>query len=267
MYKDITIILFCLLTFSIFLASCQATQINVTKDSASQINIGDTLTVNIHIKNLESSEAMVSVQEFVSGATPVDPPTLIYLNTSGGFIAAVPPFYRWNLNLTANEERVITYKVIPLNFGTYEIGPTTVAAQDGQTFYSNTLSVKVLCKYTGVCDPSKGENYFSCPANCPSGSKDGVCDMIKDGRCDPDCLPGTDPDCASSTTVPNSSSTTTTSSNQPACGNYICESGENYSNCPQDCPKATNLTLVYVIVGIVVGVLVAIIIIWSRRSQ
>jgi putative hemolysin len=113
----------------------------------------------------------------------------------------------------------------------------------------------------GVC--TLGENYLNCPKDCPSGSSDGYCDGVKDGICDPDCIsqktPSKDPDCASSTT--------TSSPSQPACGNYICESGENYSNCPQDCPKATDFTLVYVIVGIVVGVLVAIIVIWSRRAQ
>jgi putative hemolysin len=121
----------------------------------------------------------------------------------------------------------------------------------------------------GVC--VLGENYLNCPKDCPSGSHDGYCDGVKDGICDPDCIsqktPSKDPDCASSTTVPNSSSTTAPSSNQPVCGNYICENGENYSNCPQDCPKATDFTIVYVIVGIVVGVLVAIIVIWSRRAQ
>lgn len=60
----------------------------------------------------------------------------------------------------------------------------------------------------GIC--SLGENYFNCSQDCPSGSADGVCDLIKDGKCDPDCEPGRDPDCLVPTT------TTTLPPAQPA---------------------------------------------------
>ncbi len=51
------------------------------------------------------------------------------------------------------------------------------------------------CDHNGFCDIGR-ENYYNCPADCPSGSADGVCDKVKDGICDPDCAPGADPDCA-----------------------------------------------------------------------
>jgi len=46
----------------------------------------------------------------------------------------------------------------------------------------------------GIC--AIGENYATCPGDCPSGIKDGFCDKVKDGICDPDCSAGQDPDCA-----------------------------------------------------------------------
>jgi putative hemolysin len=45
----------------------------------------------------------------------------------------------------------------------------------------------------GVCGIS--ENHKKCPADCPSGSRDGYCDRVKDDKCDPDCDVREDPDC------------------------------------------------------------------------
>lgn len=40
------------------------------------------------------------------------------------------------------------------------------------------------------------ENVLSCPADCPPGGRDNLCDGKRDGRCDPDCPDGAgDPDC------------------------------------------------------------------------
>ncbi len=76
----------------------------------------------------------------------------------------------------------------------------------------------------GVCGDGKcvlGENYKNCPKDCPSGGADGYCDKVKDGICDPDCIKKEDPDCQK----------------VAVCSNGKCEKGENYKNCPQDCPS------------------------------
>jgi hypothetical protein len=52
---------------------------------------------------------------------------------------------------------------------------------------------KFLCNHNTKCE--NFENFYSCPDDCPSGSKDNVCDALRDGRCDPDCAEGIDPDC------------------------------------------------------------------------
>lgn len=73
-----------------------------------------------------------------------------------------------------------------------------------------------LCNHDGNC--SGRENFLSCPEDCPPGSQDGYCDMIRDTRIDPDCYEGEDPD--------------------EYCNyNGECEKdiGENKTTCPADC--------------------------------
>ncbi|MBC8487404.1 MAG: DUF333 domain-containing protein [Bacteroidetes bacterium] len=49
----------------------------------------------------------------------------------------------------------------------------------------------------GICGLE--EEYFTCPQDCPSGAKDGICDEVEDGICDDDCVrqdkEKLDPDC------------------------------------------------------------------------
>ena len=69
---------------------------------------------------------------------------------------------------------------------------------DGNEVLSIDLST--ICDENNTCD--NFENYFSCPKDCPSGSRDGVCDKVKDGKCDQDCaIPSLDQDCLQPTTT------------------------------------------------------------------
>ncbi len=51
----------------------------------------------------------------------------------------------------------------------------------------------ILCNGNGLCDD--GENFLSCPGDCPLQEEDNYCYPESDGICDPDCITGLDADC------------------------------------------------------------------------
>ncbi len=71
---------------------------------------------------------------------------------------------------------------------------------------------KRLCNNDGKC--LEGENFISCPQDCPLEETDGLCLAESDGICDPDCVEGLDPDCTEQT--PETPETGTKSGNQNA---------------------------------------------------
>ncbi|MFH1424392.1 MAG: hypothetical protein ABIG20_01790 [archaeon] len=51
-----------------------------------------------------------------------------------------------------------------------------------------SYDLPVYCNHDESCDES--ESFLSCPADCPSGSLDNICDReLYDNVCDPDCDP------------------------------------------------------------------------------
>lgn len=98
-----------------------------------------------------------------------------------------------------------------------------------------------------------GEGYKNCPQDCPSGANDGYCDKEKDGICDPDCKEEEDIDCGAQKII---------------CGNDICEEGETYETCPQDCPeeKKTNY-LLYAMILFVAAVAVFVIVLVYKKLK
>lgn len=137
----------------------------------------------------------------------------------GIFVPPISPTYEWEFILEPNSKKTISYKVKPFYIGKIEI-PRTVAETKIGTFYSNSLTVTIKCNSNRICE--RNENYYNCPEDCTSGSRDGYCDKVIDGICDADCLSEQDLDCL-----------------PLICGDKKCDSlrGEDYENCPQDCKK------------------------------
>lgn len=52
---------------------------------------------------------------------------------------------------------------------------------------------------------------------------------------------------------------------EPFCGNEICEKGENYKNCQQDCPL--DISWIYWTVVILIGIMLTSIIIWKLKKK
>jgi hypothetical protein len=131
----------------------------------------------------------------------------------------IPPYtYKWvsNIDGPIGKEKEIYYG--NLTKGTNGSNTVTLTVSDSTGFTASgivTLTIKPVCNNDGTC--YSGENNQNCPNDCPTGSKDGICDKIKDGRCDPDCKWLEDPDCVCNK-------------------NRKCDLGvETYANCPQDC--------------------------------
>jgi hypothetical protein len=211
-------IIFSIMFFLFFLLQkSYAANIQIVRNAPTEINFGDILEVNISINNLENSELWISVKEHIANADPVYPESF-YTERCPVKFCVEYPFYEWNVTIPSLSTYTITYQVKPKGIGIFSIGPTEVTTSSGQLFESDALVIKVHCIANGICEPNKGENYITCPEDCPSGSADGVCDLVKDGRCDPDCAPGTDPDCITTTAI---SSTTTTPIGKPSTPTYI----------------------------------------------
>ena len=193
--------------------------INIYKElNQLKIVVNESVSVNIKIKNFCDDERIVNVTEFFIGEVIFPKENVVYVKVSEGLILAVPPFLFWeNIRLESKEEKNITYIFKPLQVGLYFLQPTKVIDNNGNTYYSNSVSFFVDCNHNKLCEKDLGENYHDCPDECPSGSYDGVCDGIKDGKCDPDCDENSDIDC------------------KKICGNKICEVGESQENCCVDC--------------------------------
>jgi len=134
-------------------------------------------------------------------------------------VGGKPPYsYKWvsDIDGQIGNEKEIHYG--NLSKGANGSNTVTLTVSDSASFAVSdkvTLTIKPVCNNDGICYAD--ENYKNCPSDCPTGSKDGICDKIKDGRCDPDCKWLEDPDCVCN-------------------HNGKCDLGvENYANCPDDC--------------------------------
>jgi putative hemolysin len=131
----------------------------------------------------------------------------------------------------------------------------------------------------GVCGDGRcviGENYKSCPQDCPSGQLDYYCDGLTDGRCDPDCPPTNDTDCQCGNSIcsgnENCDSCPKDCGACPGsehCGNSICETAlsENYADCPQDCRTAAPAGSDFIVPAIVLAAIILALVIYRRRKS
>lgn len=65
--------------------------------------------------------------------------------------------------------------------------------QKNKLVHTYELPQNKLCNHDTTCNNL--ETYYSCPSDCETYAKDGLCLNVKDGGCDPDCFKSADPDC------------------------------------------------------------------------
>ena len=212
-------------------ASTPKGSFTIEKTARSTITLGETLAIEITIKNDYSTNVSAELKEYIGGAEAVD---------LGGFVRSTPkgspilPYYKKIVQLTPKSQTTVTYSIKPLYHGTLEV-PETEASTGYGNYVSNALVVEVECNKNKVCETNLAENSITCPQDCPPDKPDGLCNPRADSICDPDCKNGEDPDCGATVTNPTGATTTTLAS---LCGNKACDSPqENYLTCPQDCPS------------------------------
>jgi len=192
MLKQIIFILMIL-----FLTCGSVFALTMNQEAQQTLNIGDTLVVTIHVVNEDSQNANVYLRETILNADPIDPQQFEQIEDTN-IIAKIPPFYSWNFTLKSKGSKDIIYKIKPKIAGNFYIHKIEGMVENStEVYYSNDLTIKITSK-SGVCEPDLGENYLTDPKDCPTGSKDGLCDFKRDGRCDSDCAKGIDPDCIAS---------------------------------------------------------------------
>jgi hypothetical protein len=199
MKKTWILVLFFLVPFIYFTIIISASDVSVYRECPVSEKIGSVVQINITVENTGTIEKSITVNENVGNFEAISPKPIVPVPTPGT-IGLGPPYYEWNFTLPPNSKNTVSYTVKLVNPGDITLSPTTAYA-DGETIYTDVCMIKVICNQNGACEADLGENYFTCSEDCPSGSADGVCDLIEDGRCDPDCASGTDPDCSATTTT------------------------------------------------------------------
>ncbi|MEA3254930.1 MAG: hypothetical protein U9Q22_03740 [Candidatus Altiarchaeota archaeon] len=205
----------------------------IKKTAPEEIVKGDVLPVTISIINSLTEGITVTVRESFGDDAEIIDGGGLKRKTPQKIISA-PPYYECGLIVDANSEKSITYKIKPLYFGRFRIPATKVYTPRGE-IKSDTLIVLVKCNRNNICEIEEDENALTCPEDCSPDERDDLCNPLNDGVCDPDCREGKDPDCGVTSTTATIAVTTTT---KPVsrCGDNIC-AGENYGNCPLDCPS------------------------------
>lgn len=197
--------------------------------SPSSIKVGDSFTVVAKIKNNDEKtyHAKISDKYLAQFFTPVEEKEFIEIGGEGITL-------RWwvferEFILGANEEKIFQYELKFLGCGVVdqmdlEGFEFSIPSEGFSKISDSAMLMTEICNFNHICEAERYENYLNCPEDCPSGSADGYCDKIKDGICDPDCAKGFDIDC-----IPL------------VCGDTTCDfrRGENYENCPQDCPSGS----------------------------
>lgn len=183
-----------LITSIYFVNIVSASDISAYRECPEYAKVGSIVQINITVENNGALEKDITIDENLGEFEPIEPKPIVPTGEPG-MIGIRLPYYEWNFTLQPNSKKTVHYTVKLLNPGDIAISPTTVYA-DGEVFYTEDICmIKVVCNENRKCEPDLGENYFTCSEDCPSGSADGVCDLIKDGTCDPDCTKEADEDC------------------------------------------------------------------------
>jgi len=177
---------------AIMFANSVLAQIEVTKDSIPEIRLNDIIEINMRISNSYNTEKEFFIEEILPQDVQVISPEEIFIKKND---ALEVKYYKWETKVSPNSIKTITYRIKPMSLGEYSIGSTEVIDKiDSSLYSSNILNFRVMCVPNNKCDAE--ESSSTCPEDCQTGLKDGICDYKADGICDLDC--DDEPDCRKS---------------------------------------------------------------------
>jgi len=179
--------------FLLFCNTVFASDFEITKSvDSDKIGVNDQFSVDILLTNNKEYSVTAIVIEQLSAYDNLDNEEyIVIMEGIEGIIAPPPPYFEWEVEIEAYQTETITYTVAPVVPGEIYLGSTS-AYVEGEEYESNSISINVLCNNNDACEPdTEYENYENCN-DCPSGSDDGLCDLVDDGIHDPDCTDDTD---------------------------------------------------------------------------
>lgn len=164
--------------------------IQITREVQGEAKVGNLLTIKIVITNNQPSLLSLKVEERIAeNFELINPNEPTITKTYNGINVS---FLNWDVQLKPNEAVQLIYTINPKQAGDITLSPTKVTETSAdKVFQGRATKIEIKCNMNGVCET--GENFLNCVEDCPTGSKDGVCDYATDGICDPDCTD--DPDC------------------------------------------------------------------------
>jgi len=179
-----------LVVILLFSSLVVAQEVKVVKEAVNEIKFNEILEVKISVSNPTGIEKEFEITEKLpQGVVLVEPNYADNIEMHNGIEVR---YFEWVIKVPAEKVSSLSYKIRPDQLGDYTISPTTIRDRSGGGIYlSQSLSFFVSCVFNNVCE--EGESFFTCPQDCKSGAKDGICVYEADDICDPDC--SSEPDC------------------------------------------------------------------------
>jgi len=157
-------------------------------------NVGDIMNVSVYVRNVGNVKVRGKLKDkyVAEFFTPISPGFKLV----GGKSTKID-MYIWEREVELDPKEEVSYEFkIKINklIGNEVILLPATFETDSLVFSSGKVEVRVTKCGDGIC--GAGENYLTCPQDCPSGGEDNYCDGVRDGICDPDCMENEDVDCA-----------------------------------------------------------------------
>jgi hypothetical protein len=195
--------------------------IRIVQNVPTEAVLGEKVIISFDITNTGADTKTVAIKEDLPKDAGFDQATAIWrhvVNNGTGFVcygencsSQLPKgystfeidvySYEWTVTVQPGGTEQVSFWITPQESGDLWLhSPAITVGATRCTLPAR--SFPVTCQGGHPCDPLNGENYLTCPKNCPNGTADNICNPTQDGQCDKDCKAGADSDCSISPVTP-----------------------------------------------------------------